>query len=387
MVDFSLTDGDIHLIELTRREYEVARPFARDVDRYSESEQFLQNVDHPAVVDRKSPNALLRETKSGISGQYITECLMEAAGARDLYTRRMYNSMGTQMLREYGTPEQKAAYGHLSLVIAITEPGAGADPSSMRTNAKYDSATGEYILNGEKTFISGINREDGAVVLLKGEPDENGIRPFYNFIVLKDAPGFQVLPQMQKLGIHYHDLGSFSMQDVRVPSFNKLDGDFRTIQTIFNHYRPYVAAQGLGLCRTLLDFTHAKLAGAGGDVDYAKGRAARSAAEDKLIRMEALWEATWGIIMHVKWTEEQMGERSPELRTGAAMAKVMGGKATREITQGCIELLGPEGLSEDHLAEKWFRDGRITDIYEGPGEVHRLAVARNLLGYRKGELD
>ncbi len=91
--------------------------------------------------------------------------------------------------------------------------------------------------------------------------------------------------------------------------------------------------------------------------------------------------------MRTKWIEDQFGENALQMRTGAVMAKIIGGKATREITQGCLELLGVESLSEIYLAEKWFRDGRITDIYEGPGEVHRLSVAYDLLGYRKGEVD
>ncbi len=201
--------------------------------------------------------------------------------------------MGTLMVHKYGTAEQIAAYGDLQLVIAITEPGAGSNPSVMRTNAKRDPATGEYILNGEKMFIFGINREAGAVILCKGGSDENSVCPFHNSVVLKDKPGFHLLPQMHKMGVSYHDIGSFSMRDMRVPAAARLDGDFRTIMGVFNHFRPYVAAQGLGICRSLLDFTFAKLTETGGAVDYSKGCAARGYAEDKLIRMEALWEATW----------------------------------------------------------------------------------------------
>jgi len=147
------------------------------------------------------------------------------------------------------------------------------------------------------------------------------------------------------------------------------------------------SALGLGICRSILDFTFGKLAETGLTIDYAKGRSARTFAEDKLIRMEALWEATWGVIMQCKWLEQQLGQTSPDFQTQVSMAKAMAGKATRQITQGCMELLGAEGLSEEYLAEKYFRDARIIDIYEGPGEIHRLAIARKLLGYHKGELD
>ncbi|MDP3175259.1 MAG: acyl-CoA dehydrogenase family protein, partial [Phenylobacterium sp.] len=125
----------------------------------------------------------------------------------------------------------------------------------------------------------------------------------------------------------------------------------------------------------------------GVDPDYAKQRTSRGMVEHRLIEMEAVWQAAWMSVMQVKFKEEQLGETSDGSRIEASMAKAMGGKAARQITQGCIELLGPDGLSEEFLAEKWFRDARITDIYEGAGEIQRLLIARHLLGYRKGELD
>jgi acyl-CoA dehydrogenase len=99
-----------------------------------------------------------------------------------------------------------------------------------------------------------------------------------------------------------------------------------------------------------------------------------------------LWEAAWGTVMRAKWLEHQMGSESHGFRTEASVAKALGGKVVRQITQGCLELLGPEGLSEEYLAEKWFRDVRIADIYEGAGEIQRILIARAVLGY-KNELN
>jgi acyl-CoA dehydrogenase len=386
MVEFSVTEADVRLMELTRREHDKARAISREIDRRPESDP-LPNVDHDAVAGTMSPFDALRGEKEPISGKFITECLMAMVSSSEFVARRFQEYFGTWIVREFGSPEQIEAYGECGLVIGITEPGAGADPASMSSSARYDPATNEYVLNGEKIFISNIDREEGVVVMVKGEPDENGKRPFLNFVVLKKTPGFTFTPVVRKMGIHSHNLGGFVMQDVRVPALAKIQSGFLNVQTRFNHNRPVIAANGLGICRSILDFTHGKLAEAGVQVDYAKGRSARSFAEDRLIRMEALWEAAWGIIMRVKWLEEERGETSLDYITEAAMAKTMGGKATRQITQGCIELLGAEGLSEEYLVEKWFRDARIIDIYEGPGEVHRLTIARRLLGYRKGELD
>src|SRR3546814_10893076 len=100
------------------------------------------------------------------------------------------------------------------------------------------------------------------------------------------------------------------MRDVRVQDTNCRQKGFLNIQTRLNVNRPVQSALGLGMCRSILDFTHGKLAEAGiAQVDYAKSPSARSFAEDKLIRMEALWEATWGVIMQCKWLEQQMGDR------------------------------------------------------------------------------
>ncbi|MGE3866969.1 MAG: acyl-CoA dehydrogenase family protein, partial [Hyphomonadaceae bacterium] len=341
-----------------------------------------------AFAGTKSPKKALAEEKGPISGPFITDALMHTVSAHDANVRGPEGgSFGGWIVRDYGTPEQKAAYGHLSLAIGITEPGAGSDPTMMRTNAKYDPATNEYILNGEKTFISGVSYQDGVLVLMKGEPDEKGNRPFCTFVVLKEWPGFIEAQPIQKMGIRHHNLSGFTLDNMRVPALAKIEANFQGTMGKFNHNRPLIAAGVLGLCRSILDFTAAKLAEQGIEINYAKGRNARSGPEEKVIQMEALWQATWGIIMRVKWLEEQMGETSNGYRIEASMAKAMGGKAARLITQGCMEILGPEALSEEYLAEKWFRDARIADIYEGAGEIQRLLIARHLLGYKKGQLD
>jgi acyl-CoA dehydrogenase len=386
MVDFSFTEADVRLMNLMRSERLLARSIAREIDRLPETEPSESGV-HPIVADMIAPYVALAEEKEPISGQAITECLMQTVGSPEFNTRPAPSPSGTWIVNEVGSEEQKKAFGHLWLVFGISEPGAGSDPSAMISNARYDAATNEYILNGEKTFISNINLGDGVVVTVKGEPDEKGKRPFYNFIVLKNTPGFILSRPWRKLGLHYANLGGFVMQDLRLPAGNRIERGFANIQTRLNLNRPVMSALGLGTCRSILEFTHSKLAAAGIEVDYTKGRTARGYAEDKLIRMEALWEATWGVIMQCKWLEQQLGQMSREFDTQVSMAKAMAGKATRQITQGCLELLGAEGLSEEYLVEKYFRDARITDIYEGPGEIHRLAIARKLLGYRKGELD
>jgi acyl-CoA dehydrogenase len=376
MVDFSLTDADRRLIALAHRENEIGRKYARERDRDSENEPSRLRGIHPDVADLESPHDALEREKDGTSGLVIAEALMDMVSATDVNLRDTgEDAFGTWMLNDYGSEEQKAKYGHLRLAMA-----------NMRTNARYDPATDEYVLNGEKVFISFFNKFDGAVTLMKGEPDGKGKTPFMTFMVTKDLPGVAEIPQFKKLGIRSHELSGFHLQDVRVPAIARLDADFGKTMSKFNHNRPLVAAHALAGARSMLDFTHAKLAEAGLKVDYAKGRSARGADEDRLIRMEALWEAAWGTVMRAKWLEHQMGSESHGYRVEASVAKALGGNVVRQITQGCLEILGPEALSEEYLAEKWFRDVRIADIYEGAGEIQRILIARALLGY-KNELN
>jgi len=387
MVDFSLTEAEQHLKAVAHRENEIGRKYAREYDRNSENEPSYIRGIHPDVAALESPHAALRRGQNQTSGLVIAEALMDMVSARDVNLRDTgEDAFGSWMLKDYGTEEQKARYGHLKLAIAITEPSAGSDPANMRTNARYDPATDEYVLNGEKVFISFFNKFDGAVTLMKGEPDAKGKTPFVTVVVTKELPGVAEIPQFQKLGLRGHELSGFHLQDVRVPAIARLDADFGKTMSKFNHNRPLVAAHALAGARSMLDFTHAKLAEGGLKVDYAKGRSARGANEDKLIRMEALWEAAWGTVMRAKWLEHQMGSESHGYRVEASVAKALGGKVVRQITQGCLEILGPQGVSEEYLAEKWFRDVRIADIYEGAGEIQRILIARALLGY-KNELN
>jgi acyl-CoA dehydrogenase len=146
--------------------------------------------------------------------------------------------------------------------------------------------------------------------------------------------------------------------------------------------RPFVAAIGLGMAEAALDFTRDKLREAGVDIEYGGGGLAQSAAAEKFLRLEGQYEASRLSILRAAWLADHQQPNNVE----SSVCKAKTGSAVREITQGCIEILGPMGISREHLLEKWFRDVRITDIYEGTGEIQRLIMARTLLGYSREEL-
>jgi len=303
--------------------------------------------------------------------------------------RRNERGLGNSALQAAGTDEQKRKWGHLILAMAITEPGCGSDPSLVRTTATLDGD--HWVLNGEKIFVTTGCRADGVVVwaTVDRAAGRAGIK---SFIVLKGAPGFTVAHKEKKLGIRADDTAAYAFQDCRIPRDQLLGGDesiptessggFRGVMKTFNMTRPMVAAIGLGMAEAALDFTRDALREAGIAITYGPGLQAQPAVAERFIRLEALFDAAKLATLRASWLADQGQSNNME----ASIAKAKAGAAVREITQGCIEILGPMAISRAHLLEKWFRDVRITDIYEGTGEIQRLIIARTLLGYGRDEL-
>lgn len=383
MVDFTLTPRDQYLVDIAREDALIARKHAR---YYDQNENELEPDQLPEMKDRPDPFALLKSDPSGTSGLVLTEALLFLEHA-EVRARRSRSGLGDKIVNYAGTPEQVARWGKKLLSIAMTEPGAGSDPSMIRGSARQDPATGEWILNGEKIYCSMFGAADGAVVLLRGAPDEKGVRPFEAFVIEKGTPGLTELGQVHKMGIRSWDTADFVMQDCRVPAINRLNVDFKRFMVVFNGTRPMIAAFGLKFARNLLELTKEKLLEAGTPLTYEQGRNSRRAVEDRLVSLEALLEAATLTILHCKWAEQVGGTTTGATMVEAAMAKAHGGKAARRITQECLEMLGPQALTEEFLAEKWFRDARIMDIFEGAGEVNRLIIARSILGYSNKELN
>ncbi|WP_081895001.1 acyl-CoA dehydrogenase family protein [Burkholderia paludis] len=384
MVDFTLTPRDEHLVSMAREDAKIARKYAR---YYDQNHEELEPVALPESADRPDPYALLDADPAGTSGPIVTQSLLFLEHPDVRMRRDTSRFLGTRIIEYAGTPDQVDRFGDKLLSIAISEPGAGSDPRAMAGHARYDEATNEWVLNGEKIYCSGFGEAAGAVVLLKGPPDERGIRPFHSFVVEKNMPGLVLLGQVDKMGIRAWDTADFVLQDCRVPPTHKLDADLKRTLMVFNGSRAMVTAFGLKTARNLLDEVRDTLLDEGRAIDYECGRNARSAVQDRIIALEALHDATELMILHAKWAEQQNGVTDERTMIEASMAKALGGTATRRISQDCMEILGPLALTEARLAEKWFRDARIFDIFEGAGEVNRLIVARWLLGYSNKELN
>ncbi len=379
MIDFELTTADEKILDSAHQQALIGRRYARYYDKH---ENELTPEEFPEAKDLPNPTRLAEEGVGGSSGARILHSLVMLEtywGGVALHRSRW--GLGNTVLKTVATPEQIEKWKNHTISIAITEPGAGSDPANIRTTATFDRETDEWILNGEKIFISQAESADAAMVLSRFV-GADGSRGMTTFLVEKGTPGFTVGPQLKKLGIRSHDTCNLRFDNCRIPEFNHIKGDFKSTMSVFNDSRPMVGAMALGVARAALDFTREKLAERGVEVSYRGGVRSRSAVVDRLIRMEALYEAALLTVLRSKWLEQQGVPPKVE----ASIAKAAGGKAARKITQGCIDLLGPEALSEDHPLDRCFRDGRIFDIYEGAGEIQRLIIARSILGYTSRDL-
>ncbi|HKN00324.1 MAG TPA: acyl-CoA dehydrogenase family protein [Candidatus Binataceae bacterium] len=379
MIDFELTPTDQEILKLTHDQAEIGRRYASYYDKH---ENELPPEQFPEAAKLSNPVRLAEEVVNGSSGPRILHSLvMLETFWGGLALHRSKWGLGNTVLKTVATPEQIDKWKNHTISIAITEPGAGSDPANIRTTATFDRETGEWILNGEKIFISQAQSADAAMVFSRFiAPD--GSRGLTTFLVEKDTLGFTVGPQLKKLGIRSHDTCNLLFENCRIPEFNHIKGDFKSTMSVFNDSRPMVGAMALGVARAALDFTREKLAERDIAISYRGGVRSRSAVADRFLRLEAAYEAALLTVLRSKWLEQQNVPPKVE----ASIAKAAGGKAARKITQGCIDLLGPAALSEDHPLDRFFRDGRIFDIYEGAGEIQRLIIARSILGYTNKDL-
>jgi acyl-CoA dehydrogenase len=391
MIDFELTPNDRKILDALRAEALACRAYAR---HYDENEHEFPPDELPEAEQFPPFMSLFAGHSKEDTGLGTMSMLISAAqswGDYSVRMRRGKGGLGNAALRAAGTPEQQKKWAHLTLAMAITEPGCGSDPSRVQMTAVLDPARDEWVLNGEKIFVTTGCRAEGVVVwaTLDRSAGRAGIK---SFLVEKGAPGFVVAGKEKKLGIRADDTAAYVFKDCRIPRGNLLGGNeeipkqssggFRGVMKTFNMTRPAVAAIGLGIAEAALDWTREQLAAAGIEVEYGPGLPAQPAAAQRFLELEALYDAAMLTVLRAAWLSDHGKPNNLE----SSICKAKAGAAVREITQGCIELLGPLGVSREHLLEKWFRDVRITDIYEGTGQIQRLIIARDILGYGRDEL-
>ncbi|MBW7882460.1 MAG: acyl-CoA dehydrogenase family protein [Caldilineaceae bacterium] len=280
--------------------------------------------------------------------------------------------------------------------MAMTEPQAGSDTSNIQTTATYDPATNEWVLNGQKIFCTSgklaLEESDGIVVVWATVDKKAGRAGMKPFVVEAGTPGVIIGKVEEKLGIRASDTATIILDNARIPADNILgdvevkSGDgtkgFKGAMKTFDATRPIVAASAIGIGRAAFEFTRDTLAKQGVRIEYGKPRWKLTAVQADLLEMEAQLRAAWLLTLRAT----AMLDARQENKLESSMAKVKAGKAVTWVTQKAVELLGPLGYSTEMLAEKWMRDAKINDIYEGTGQINTLIVAREILGYSRNEL-
>ncbi len=312
-------------------------------------------------------------------------------------------ALGGAAIEAVGTPEQKVRFlqrfaeGDIPAwgAMAMTEPGAGSDTSAIQTTATLDKETNQWVLNGEKIFCTNgklaLDESDGLVVVwasIDRSAGRAGMRPF---VVEAGTPGVKVTKTEIKHGIRASDTASIVLDNARIPADNILGspevqreggGGFKGAMATFDATRPLVSASALGIGRASLEFVKEKLAEEGIEIAYTLPYHKLTAIQRDVLEMEAQLKAAYLLTLRAITLLDQRQPNNLE----SAMCKAKAGKVVTLISQKAVELLGPMGYSREWLAEKWMRDAKINDIFEGTGQINTLIVARRILGYSSKEL-
>jgi acyl-CoA dehydrogenase len=295
--------------------------------------------------------------------------------------------LGNAAISSVATPEQLERLGKdVWAAMAITEPGFGSDSAAVTTTAVLDGD--EYVINGEKIFVTAGSRATHIVVWATLDKSL-GRAAIKSFIVPREHPGVTVERLEHKLGIKASDTAVIRFENARIPKDNLLgnpeihvDKGFAGVMETFDNTRPIVAAMAVGIARAALEDLRAILTDAGVEISYDKPAHAQSAAAAEFLRMEADWEAGYLLTVRSAWQADNSIPNSKE----ASMGKAKAARVASDITLKAVEMAGTVGYSEQTLLEKWARDSKILDIFEGTQQIQQLVVARRLLGLSSAQL-
>ncbi len=294
--------------------------------------------------------------------------------------------LGQAAIGAVANDEQLKRFGGKWAAMAITEPEAGSDSAAIRTTAVLDGD--DYVLNGEKIYVTSGDRAE--LIVVWATLDRSQGRPaIKSFVVERDNPGLKLDRLEHKLGIRASDTANFRLEDCRVPKDNLLGSPeidakrgFAGVMQTFDNTRPLVAGMAVGVARACLERTRELMAEAGIEIDYDAPANTQPAAASEFIAMESDWEAARLLTLQAAWMADNKKPNSLQ----ASMAKAKAGRTGTDIALRCVALCGSVGFGEGELLEKWARDAKILDLFEGTQQIQLLIVARLLLGKTSAEL-
>lgn len=323
--------------------------------------------------------------KNGVNMSTALSIVEMCYGDTGLLLSMPRQGLGNSAIAAVANEEQLQRFNGVWAAMAITEPNCGSDSAAIRTTAtKVDN---EYILNGEKIFVTSGDRAD-AVVVWATLDKKLGRAAIKSFVVTKGTPGMTVERLEHKLGIKASDTATIRFENCRVPASNLLGNTeidvakgFAGVMETFDNTRPLVAAMAVGCAKAALERIK-EIFKDQLDANYATPYLQCSHIAAQIYRMEAEWEATRLLMLKAAWMADNKQPNSRE----ASISKAKAGRVCNEITLRCVELAASVGYNEDELLEKWARDSKILDIFEGTQQIQLLIIARRELGKSSSEL-
>ncbi|MBZ0281836.1 MAG: acyl-CoA dehydrogenase family protein [Anaerolineae bacterium] len=393
------------------------RPYARQLDENEHErptafveqmwpilrDQQKANLDKLKQTDNGGGEKKAKRTSTRMLG-LLFQVEMLAWGDAGIYLCLPSPALGGAAIEAVGTTEQKLrlltrfAEGDKPVwgAMAITEPGAGSDNSAMSTTAVFDEETNEWVLNGEKIFITSgklaLEESNGLVIVWATVNKQAGRAGIKSFVVEAGTPGVSIGKVEIKHGIRTSDTAVVVLNNARIPADNILGSaevqaskdskGFQGAMATFDASRPLVAASALGVGRAALEFLKDKLAENGVEIPYDQPYHKLTAIQRDVLEMERRWRAAYLLTLRSVAMMDEGQQNSLE----ASMAKLQAGRASNFVAQKAVEILGTMGYSREWLTEKWMRDSKIAQIYEGTDQINTLIIARRILDYTRREL-
>ncbi|MEH7290534.1 acyl-CoA dehydrogenase [Priestia megaterium] len=368
-------------------EHEMIRKMVRDfaknevaptAEQRDEEERFDRGI-FTQMADLGLTGIPWPEQYGGIGSDYLAYCIaveeLSRVCASTGVTLSAHTSLAGWPIYTFGTEEQKQKYlkpmatGEKIGAYGLTEPSAGSDAGGMRTLAVKDGE--DYILNGSKIFITNGGEADIYVVFARIDPNEKRTSAF---IIEKDMPGFSVGKKEKKLGIRSSPTTEIIFEDCRVPKENLLGNEgegFKVAMMTLDGGRNGIAAQAVGIAQGALD---AAVAYAKERQQFGKPIISQQGIAFKLADMATSIEAARLLTYQAAWLESQGLPYGKE----SAMSKLYAGDTAMKVTTEAVQVFGGYGYTKDYPVERFMRDAKITQIYEGTQEIQRLVISRYL---------
>ncbi|MFR1051331.1 MAG: acryloyl-CoA reductase [Oscillospiraceae bacterium] len=380
-MDFSLTREQEMFQKMCRQFVEnELEPVAAEVDRtHSFPEENFKKMAAVGLTGIGVPEAY-----GGSGGGPVEKVIAVSEFARHCLASAAILSIHLicpQTIYHLGTEAQKEKYlrklteGGCLGAFALTEPNAGSDAGSASTTAILDKETNEYVLNGTKCFISGGSRAEVFIIFALTNPAK-GLKGMSAILVEKGTPGFSIGKIEEKMGLGGSETAELIFEDCRVPAENLLGAEgkgFNIAMAALDGARIGVGAQAIGIAEGAIDlsvkYVHER-------VQFGKPIAVLQGIQWYIADMATKTEAAKWLVYYAAYLEEAGKPFSKE----AAMCKLNASENARFVTNLAMQIHGGYGYMKDYPLERMYRDAKITEIYEGTSEIHKVVISRAVIG-------